>query len=104
MDGKWSIRSKDKEAPKDKEKVPPAPSADDYRASARSVIEEELRAIINEEIKTAARELAEEQKAAIRAAIEEQKRIIQEVLEQEKLAIRAQKEDVRRSVISLGMG
>ncbi len=41
---------------------------------------------------------------AIREAVEENKRAIRDALEQEKLSIRAKKEELRESIIRLGMG
>ena len=109
MDLKWSVRGKDKELPKEKDTIMPpkesdASALDDYRSSAKLAIEMEVRAMIEEEIRSAAKELAEEQGRAVREAIEEHKRIIRDVLEQEKLDIRAQKEEIRASIIRLGMG
>jgi hypothetical protein len=77
---------------------------DDSRESIKNTIDQEIRTMIEEEIKNAAKELAEEQKIVIRVAVEEHKRIIREVLEQEKVAIRAKIEDIRQSLIRYGMG
>jgi hypothetical protein len=76
----------------------------DTRVSATNVIDQELKAMIEEEIQNATKELMDEQKMAIRSVVEEHKRIIRDVLEQEKLFIRSNKEDIRQSIIRLGMG
>ena len=77
---------------------------DDYRTAVKQMIETEVGAIIQEEIRKAARELADEQKRAIREAVEQQKQIIREVIEEEKLTIHAKVEELRRSITSLGTG
>ncbi len=80
------------------------PPAGDYRYTAKVVIEQEFGVMMNEEIKSAADELAAEQRRAIRDTVEEHKRVIGEVLEEEKRGIRARREEIRRSIIRLGMG
>ena len=77
---------------------------DDYRASVKLMIETEVGAIIQEEIRKAARELADEQKKAIREAVEQHKEIIRDVVEEERLAIHEKIEELRRSIASLGTG
>ena len=110
MDTKWSVLGKGKErVVPGKETVvaarePEASTSDDYRASVRRLMETEIGNIIDDEIKAAAKELVEAQRMAIREAVEEHKRIIREVVEQEKLSIRARIEDLRESIIRLGMG
>jgi len=77
---------------------------DDYRTAVKQMIETEVGAIIQEEIRKAARELADEQKRAIREAIDQHRQIIREVVEEEKLTIHSKVEELRRSITSLGMG
>ncbi len=67
-------------------------------------IDEEIKAIINEEIKKAAHELAEEQKLVIRAAVEENKRIIREILAQEIAAIQNKEDYIRQTLLSYRQG
>jgi len=78
--------------------------SDDYRAAVKQTIENEVGALIQEEIRAAARELVEEQRKAIREAVQQHKQIIQEVVEEEKVAIRAKIEDLRRAITTLGVG
>jgi|WetSurMetagenome_2_1015567.scaffolds.fasta_scaffold416985_1 hypothetical protein len=107
---KWSGRNKDKESDpniaenKTSEVIENITTQSDKRDSIKSTIDLEIRGMIEDEIKNAAKEIAEEQKIVIRVAVEEQKRIIREVLEQEKQAIQARKEDIRQSLTHLGMG
>ena len=107
---KWSGRNKEKDSEPSISEVKISninenvPKQDDQRESIRNTIDQEIRAMIEEEIKNAAKEIAEEQKIVIRVAVEEQKRIIREVLEQEKQSIRAKTEDIRQSLIQYGIG
>jgi len=117
MDNKWNILGKGKER-QAHSKEPAVPrnespatgkkaevsDADDSRASLRRLMETEFGNIIGDEIKSAAKELVEEQRLAIRDAVEEHKRAIRDVVEQEKLSIRAKKEELRESIIRRGMG
>jgi predicted nucleotidyltransferase len=66
-------------------------------------IDDEIKAMIKEEIKNAVRELVEEQKMVIRAAVEENKKIIREVLEQEIGAIQTKEDHIRESLLSYRM-
>ncbi len=86
MDIKRIVRGKDTEPIKpgvDEE----MPNADGCRASAKNVIEQEVDAIFEEDIRTAAKALVDEQKIEIRALVEEHKRVIREVLEEEMASI-----------------
>ena len=107
---KWNSRNKDKEpeTSTNENRVSDVnenvTKRDDSLDSVKNTIDQEIRTIIEDEIKKAAKELADEQEIVIRVAVEEHKKIIQEVLEQEKLSIRAKKEDIRKSIIRYGMG
>ncbi len=79
-------------------------STAEYREAVKRLIETEVGNIIDEEIRKAARELVEEQRKAIREAVDEHKLVIRQVVEEEKKAIWARLEDLRRSIIRLGMG
>jgi len=76
----------------------------EYREAVKRLIETEVGNIIDEEIRKAARELVEEQRKAIREAVEEHKLVIRQVVEEEKKAIWGRLEELRRSIIRLGMG
>lgn len=76
----------------------------EYRESVKRLIQTEVGNIIDDEIRKAARELAEEQRKAIREAVEEHKLVIRQVVEEEKKAIWDKLEELRRSIIRLGMG
>jgi hypothetical protein len=76
----------------------------EYRDAVKRLIETEVGNIIGEEIRKAARELVEEQRKAIRDAVDEHKLVIRQVVEEEKKAIWGRLEELRRSIIRLGMG
>jgi hypothetical protein len=76
----------------------------EYRESVKRLIQTEVGNIIDDEIRKAARELAEEQRKAIREAVEEHKLVIRQVVEEEKKAIWDKLEELRRSIVRLGMG
>jgi hypothetical protein len=86
MDIKRIVHTKDK-APVRPRVNEEMPSGDGHPASARTVMDEEVRTIFSEEIRKAAKQLVEEQRMAIRLAVEESKRVIREVLEEEKASI-----------------
>jgi hypothetical protein len=71
---------------------------DEKRAEISHTIDDEIKAMIEEEIKNAAHELVEEQVMVIRAAVEENKKIIREILEQEIAAIRTKEYHIRESL------
>ena len=79
-------------------------STGEYREAVKRLIETEVGNIIDEEIRKAARELVEEQRKAIREAVEEHKLVIRQVVEEEKKAVWGRLEELRRSIIRLGMG
>jgi hypothetical protein len=79
-------------------------STNEYRESVKRLIQTEVGNIIDEEIRKAARELADEQRKAIREAVDEHKLVIRQVVEEEKKAIWGKLEELRRSIIRLGMG
>jgi hypothetical protein len=79
-------------------------SSEEYRTSVKNLIEKEVGDIINEEIRNAAKELVEEQRNAIREAVEEHKLIIRQVVEEEKVEIRMRINELRKSIIRLGLG
>jgi len=78
-------------------------TVDDYRASVKRLIQNEVNAVIDDEIRKATRELAEEQRKAIREAIEEHRLMIRQIVEEEKQTIRARVEELRRSIVKLGL-
>lgn len=76
------------------------PDEAEDRATISNTIDEEIKAMIEEEIRNAAHELVEEQKMVIRAAVEENKKIIREVLEQEILTLRTKEDHIRQSLLN----
>ncbi len=74
-----------------------------YRDAVKSLIEAEIRNVVDEEMKKAAQELLEEQRKAIRQMVEEQKRVIREVVEEEKKAIWARVEELQQSISKIGL-
>lgn len=68
---------------------------DDHRVAVKEMIEREVRNIIQEQIRSAAQELLEEQRKAIREAVEQHRLLIKEALEEVKASMRGRVEDVR---------
>jgi ATP-dependent Zn protease len=67
-------------------------SPDEYRTSVKNLIQKEVGDIIDEEMRKAAR------------AVNEYKSVIKQVVEEEKISIRMKMEEIRRSIIKLGLG
>lgn len=78
-------------------------SLDTQREAVKRLIAEEIRSVIDEELKKAAQELLEEQRTAIRQMVEEQRRVIREAVEEEKKAIWARVEELRQSISRIGI-
>ncbi len=74
---------------------------DDYRAAAKQTIESEITALMIEEARAAARELAVEETKAIRQLVEQHKVATREALQEEKAAARMKIEEVRRTIVFL---
>ena len=74
-----------------------------YRDAVKNLIEVEIKAVVDEEMRKAAQELLEEQRQAIRQMVEEQRKIIREAVEEEKKAIWARVEELRQSVSKIGL-
>lgn len=79
-------------------------NADEYRKGVMSLIEVEVRNVIDEEMKKAAQELLDEQRKAIQQIVEEHRIVIREVVEQEKKAVWTRVEELRKSILKLGLG
>ncbi len=78
--------------------------ATEYRDTVKRLIENEVKGVIDEEMKKAAQELVEEQRKALRQLIDESKTIIREVVEEEKRTIWERAQQLRRSISNLGLG
>ena len=105
----WSDRNKEKNSDNTmnektiysiKDILSDVPDETEERVTIGNTIDDEIKAMIEDEIKIAAHELVEEQKMVIRAAVEENKKIIREVLEQEIAAIRMKEDHIRESLLS----
>ncbi len=83
--------------------VKTAASKDDYRDSIRKQIEVAIKTALDEEMRKATQELMEEQRKAVRQILEEQKAALREIVAEEKKAIWARAEDLRKSIIKLGL-
>ncbi len=70
----------------------------DYRGGLKNILEKEVRAMVNEEIKKGTQELLEEQRKAIRLMVEESKIAIQQIVDEEKTAIWANMDEMRKSI------
>jgi len=73
------------------------------REAVKSLIEAELRNVVDEEMRKAAQELLEEQRKAIKQMVEEQKKVIWEAVEEEKKAIWSRVEELRQSISKIGL-
>jgi hypothetical protein len=73
------------------------------REAVKSLIEAELRNVLDEEMRKAAQELMEEQRKAIKQMVEEQKKVIWEAVEEEKKAIWSRVEELRESISKIGL-
>jgi hypothetical protein len=72
---------------------------DDYKQALKSLIEDEVKQTIDEEIKKAKQELMTEQRKAILQIVEENKAMIRELVGEEKAAIRDKAADLRKSLL-----
>ena len=73
------------------------------REAVKSLIEAEIRSVVDEEMRKAAQELLEEQRKAIKQMVEEQKKVIWEAVEEEKKAIWARVAELRESISKIGL-
>jgi hypothetical protein len=73
------------------------------REAVKSLIETELRNVVDEEMRKAAQELLEEQRKAIKQMVDEQKKVIWEAVEEEKKAIWSRVEELRQSISKIGL-
>lgn len=92
-----------KETLKINEVKQPTPKNDEYRDNIRRIIDNEVRKTIDLEIQQAAQELIEEHKKATRQIIEEYRSIIQEIVQEEKEAIWNKADQLKRSILKLGL-
>lgn len=87
----------------DKTKQEPASAKDEYREGVRKLIDEEVRKAVDLELQKAAQELIEEHKKATRQILEEYRVAIQEIVKEEKEQIWARAEQLKRSILQLGL-
>ena len=87
----------------DEKKARLSGDVDEYRKGVMSLIEAEVKNVIDEEMKKAAQELLEEQRKAIRQIVEEHRTAIREAVEEEKKAIHTRIEELRKSILRLGL-
>lgn len=73
----------------------------DNRISLKDTIDKEIKAMLNDEIRSAVAELANEQKSAIKQIVDEYKKAIEEQLVKEKTLIWAEKEEIRKSITEM---
>jgi hypothetical protein len=72
---------------------------DDSKQALRSLLEVEVKHVMDEEIKKAKQELITEQRKAIIQILEENKKIIRELVEEEKTAIWDKVAELRKSLL-----
>lgn len=73
----------------------------DTRISLKDTIDKEIKAMLNDEIRSAVAELADEQKLMIKQIVDEYKKAIEEQLVKEKTLIWAEKEEIRKSITGM---
>jgi gas vesicle protein len=76
---------------------------DDYRESVRKLIDEEVKKAVDLEMQKAAQELIEEHKKATRQILEEYRSAIQEIVKEEKEKIRDRAEQLKKSILQMGL-
>jgi hypothetical protein len=92
-----------KEALKANEVKQPTAQNDEYRENIKKVIDNEVKKAIDLEIQQAAKELIEEHKKATRQIIDEYRSIINQIVAEEKEAIAAKADQLKRSILKLGL-
>ncbi len=75
----------------------------EYRDSLRKLIENEVKKALETEKQDAINELIEEQRKALREIIDEHKQVIREVVEEQKKVIHLRAEELRQSIIKMGI-
>jgi ATP-dependent Zn protease len=80
-----------------------AGNKDEYREGVRKLIDDEVRKAVDLEMQKAAQELIEEHKKATRQILEEYRAAIQEIVKEEKEQIWARAEQLKRSILQLGL-
>lgn len=76
---------------------------DEYRESIRKLIDATVKSALEQEMQKAAQELIEEQRKAIKQLVDEQKAALRQIVDEEKKAIWARAEELRKSVLKLGL-
>jgi ATP-dependent Zn protease len=76
---------------------------DEYREGVRKLIDDEVRKAVDLEMQKAAQELIEEHKKATRQILEEYRAAIQEIVKEEKEQIWMRAEQLKRSILQLGL-
>ncbi len=74
-----------------------------YRTSIKKIIDNEVKKVIENEIQLAAKELIDEQREGIRQILEEYRFIIHEIIQEEKKAMAEKAEELKRSILKLGL-
>jgi len=87
----------------DSVKQTPTSTKDEYREGVRKLIDDEVRKAVDLEMQKAAQELIEEHKKATRQILEEYRVAIQEIVKEEKEQIWARAEQLKRSILQLGL-
>lgn len=81
----------------------PTPGKEDYREAVRKIIDNEVKKAVDLEIQQAAQEWIEEHKKATHQIVEDYRAAIREIVLEEKEAIQARAEQLKRSILQLGL-
>ena len=76
---------------------------DEYRDSIKKLIDAAIKTSLDEELRKASQELMDEQRKAIKEILEEQKATLRQIVDEERKAIWDRAEELRRSIIKLGL-
>jgi ribosomal protein S17E len=73
----------------------------DVREGLQNLLENEVRAMVIEELKKGTQEILEEQRKVIKQSMEENKTTIQQITEEEKKAVWDNLDNIRKSIIKV---
>ncbi len=79
-------------------------ASDEFREYFTRLMEREIEAAGDDEIRRAALELVQEERRSVHGAVDEHKRVVRNVVEEQKLKMRDSIEELRRSIANLGQG
>jgi hypothetical protein len=76
---------------------------DEYRQSIKLLIDTAVKNALDEEMHKAIQELLEEQRTAVKQVLEELRVTLRQIVDEEKKAIWERSEELRKSILKLGL-